>query len=54
MKRYLTLAAITAICIGLFCSFPALNQVQAQGKKAVSTAEKLRCSTQWARRRRSR
>ena len=41
MKRYLTLAAITVICIGLFCSFPALNQVQAQGKKAVSTAEKL-------------
>ena len=41
MKRYLTLAAITAICIGLFCSIPALNQAQAQGKKAVSAAEKI-------------
>ena len=41
MKRYLALAAITAICIGLLCSFPAPNQVQAQGRKAASTAEKF-------------
>jgi hypothetical protein len=41
MKRYLTFAAVTALCIGLLCSFPALNQVQAQGKKAASTAEKI-------------
>jgi hypothetical protein len=41
MKRYLTIAAAIALCIGLLCSFPALNQVQAQGKKAASTAEKF-------------
>ena len=32
MKRRLTIAAITALCIGLFCSFPALD-TQAQAKK---------------------
>ena len=41
MKRHLTVAVIAALCIGLFCSFPVLNQVQAQGKKAASTAEKI-------------
>jgi hypothetical protein len=29
MKRYMLAAAITAICLGLFCSFPSMNQ-QAQ------------------------
>ena len=32
MKSHATAAVIAALCIGLFCSFPAL---QAQGKKAV-------------------
>jgi hypothetical protein len=26
MKRYMLAAAITAICLGLFCSFPSMNQ----------------------------
>lgn len=39
MKRHLTVAVITALCIGLFCSFPALDQAQAQGKKAADSAE---------------
>jgi hypothetical protein len=39
MKRHLMIAAIGALCIGLFCSLPALTQ--AQGKKAASTAEKI-------------
>ena len=30
--KWTTLAVITVLCVGLFCSFPAL---QAQGKKAV-------------------
>jgi hypothetical protein len=39
MKWHLTIAVITVLCIGLFCSFPALNnQAQAQGKKAVDPA----------------
>jgi len=41
MKRQLTVAVIAVLCIGLFCSLPVLNQVQAQGKKAASTAEKF-------------
>ena len=42
MKRYLALAAMTAICIGLLCSFPAPNQAQAQAKKtAVPAAAKI-------------
>ena len=40
MKWHVTVAVIAVLCIGLFCSFPALNnQAQAQGKKAVSSAE---------------
>jgi hypothetical protein len=36
MKSHVTVAVITVLCIGLFCSFPALNnQAQAQGKKAT-------------------
>ena len=36
MKWRLSVAVITVLCVGLFCSFPALNnQAQAQGKKAV-------------------
>ncbi|MBN1570040.1 MAG: hypothetical protein JXA73_19500 [Acidobacteria bacterium] len=34
MKCRLTIAAITVLCIGLLCSFPAIN-TQAQGKRAV-------------------
>jgi hypothetical protein len=34
MKSYVAVAVITVLCVGLFCSFPALN-TQAQGKKAV-------------------
>jgi len=34
MKRKMTVAVIAALCLGLFCSFPALDRVQAQGKKA--------------------
>jgi len=41
MKRHLTIAAIAALCIGLFCGLPALTDAQAQGKKAASTAEKI-------------
>lgn len=41
MKRYLMIAAIGAICVGLFCSLPAFNQAQAQGKKAAPAAEKI-------------
>ena len=41
MKWYVTVAVITVLCLGLFCSFPALNQAQAQGKKAASAAEKI-------------
>ncbi|MBN1570042.1 MAG: hypothetical protein JXA73_19510 [Acidobacteria bacterium] len=41
MKARITIAVIAVLCIGLFCSFPALNQAQAQGKKAVSAAEKI-------------
>jgi hypothetical protein len=41
MKRYFMIAAVAALCIGLFCSLPALNHAQAQGKKAVSTAAKI-------------
>ena len=36
MKWRLSVAVITVLCVGLFCSFPALNnQAQAQGKRAV-------------------
>ncbi len=34
MKRHLAVAVITVLCLGLFCSYPALNQAQAQGKAA--------------------
>jgi hypothetical protein len=37
MKDRLTAAVIAVLCVGLFCSFPALNnQAQAQGKRAVN------------------
>lgn len=39
MKRQLTVAVIAALCIGLFCSLPAFNQAQAQGKKAAPAAK---------------
>jgi hypothetical protein len=39
MRRNLAAAAITMMCVGLFCSFPALHQVQAQGKIASNVAE---------------
>ena len=36
MKCRLSVAVITVLCVGLFCSFPAINnQAQAQGKRAV-------------------
>jgi hypothetical protein len=35
MKWRLSVAVITVLCVGLFCSFPAFNQAQAQAKKAV-------------------
>ena len=39
MKRYSTVAAITAVCFGLFCSIPAVtNRAQAQGTKAAASA----------------
>jgi hypothetical protein len=41
MKARLTIAVITVLCIGLFCSLPALNQAQAQGRKAAPAAEKI-------------
>ncbi len=41
MKARIIMAVIAVLCIGLFCSFPALNQAQAQGKKAASAAEKI-------------
>ena len=41
MKSRITIAVIAVLCVGLFCSFLALDKVQAQGKKAASTAEKF-------------
>ena len=41
MKARITIAVITVLCVGLFCSFPVLDQAQAQGKKAASAAEKI-------------
>jgi len=41
MKARITIAVIAVLCVGLFCSLPALNQAQAQGKKAASAAEKI-------------
>ena len=39
MKRYSTVAAITAVCFGPFCSIPAVtNRAQAQGTKAAASA----------------
>jgi hypothetical protein len=39
MKCRLTAAVIAVLCVGLFCSFSALNnQAQAQGKRAVDPA----------------
>jgi hypothetical protein len=36
MKRHVVIAVITVICVGLFCSFSALNnQAQAQGSPAM-------------------
>ena len=35
MKWRLSVTVITVLCVGLFCSFPAFNQAQAQGKKVV-------------------
>ena len=35
MKWHMTVAVIAVLCVGLFCSFPSLNnQAQAQGKAA--------------------
>ena len=39
--KWITLAVITVLCVGLFCSFPVLDQAQAQGRKAASAAEKI-------------
>jgi hypothetical protein len=39
MNRKFTIAVIAALCIGLFCSLPAFNQAQAQGKKAAPAAK---------------
>ena len=41
MNRKLTMAVIAALCIGLFCSLPAFNEAQAQGRKAASTEAKI-------------
>ena len=34
MKCRLAIAVLTVLCVGLFCSLPALNQAQAQAKRA--------------------
>ncbi len=39
MKQKITIAVIAVLCVGLFCSLPALNQAQAQGKKAAPAAK---------------
>ena len=41
MNRKLTMAVIAALCIGLFCSLPAFNEAQAQGRKAAATEAKI-------------
>jgi hypothetical protein len=41
MKARITIAVIAVLCVGLFCSFPVLDQAQAQGRKAASAAEKI-------------
>ena len=39
MKWHVTVAVITVLCVGLFCSFPNVNnQAQAQAKRAVDPA----------------
>jgi len=39
MKWLINAAVITALCLALFCGFPALNnEAQAQGKRAASPA----------------
>jgi hypothetical protein len=38
MKCCLTIAVIAVLCVVLFCSFPALDQAQAQGKKGAAVA----------------
>ena len=40
MNRHLAIAAIAVLCLSLFCSYPPLNQAQAQGK-AAPAAEKI-------------
>lgn len=41
MNRHLAIAAIAMLCLGLFCSYPLLNnQAQAQGK-AESVVQKI-------------
>jgi len=40
MNRHLALAVIAVLCLGLFCSYPSLNnQAQAQGKAASAEAK---------------
>ncbi len=40
MKWHMAVAVIAVVCLSLFCSYPALNQVQAQGKTALA-AQKI-------------
>ncbi len=39
MKQKITIAVIAVLCVGLFCSLPALNQAQAHVKKAAPAAK---------------
>jgi hypothetical protein len=39
MKWHMSAAVIAVLCLSLFCSFPALEQAQAQGNKAAAPAE---------------
>jgi len=41
MNRKLIVTVIAALCLGLFCSLPALHETQAQGGKAASTEAKI-------------
>jgi len=45
MKGHLTVAVIAVLCLSLFCSFPALEQAQAQGERPLLLlSRRLRCS----------
>lgn len=41
MKWHWSVFMIAVLCVSLFCSYPALDQAQAQGRKAAPAAEKI-------------